>query len=449
MQAADLHPSPSRSHWKRTLRWILVLAVAVPACWGGYVAFWRYHLKRFQAVEPGVLYRSAQPTELALWWVAHRHGVRTVVSLQLHDFRLYRGLFDFGAPDGEKESIYTQSLGLKHVQWPMGDEQCWPWPDAWELEEFFHLVDDPANRPVLIHCMGGRHRTGTFSALYRMEYDRWTPEKALAEMYGFEFGHRIPSQEHNLRTYYPRPLPSDEQWKTLAAAFQVDPAMPPARAVPELVLRIRNDEPDGMLQRAFAQYLAEGRTFGLELALRVLRNEKDFTSLSLIESARRTLKEHLYNNLSELTAAASIVADFGSPEDQHALVERLWQESDSPEPTAAYEALVVGVTNRYTANRLAYLRPLLDDDRLRSGVNTSSFKYCDTATYRFAAITGELPVLKWLEEQMLDEGRKRAIAWLDSNPEAAKVSRLLPPGGRRTAMAGEASTTEDLSKMRR
>jgi protein tyrosine/serine phosphatase len=49
-------------------------------------------------------------------------------------------------------------------------------------------MDDPANYPVWVHCTAGRDRTGAMCAVYRMEYDHWSAEQALAEMreYGFD-----------------------------------------------------------------------------------------------------------------------------------------------------------------------------------------------------------------------------------------------------------------------
>ena len=44
------------------------------------------------------------------------------------------------------------------------------------------VFDDPASYPVLIHCKAGLHRTGCMAAVYRMEYQGWTPRQAVAEM---------------------------------------------------------------------------------------------------------------------------------------------------------------------------------------------------------------------------------------------------------------------------
>jgi protein tyrosine/serine phosphatase len=65
----------------------------------------------------------------------------------------------------------------------MGAEAFWPWFSPEQFEAFFELMDDPTNFPVAVHCIGGRHRTGTFVALYRLEYQRWNVEDAQREMY--------------------------------------------------------------------------------------------------------------------------------------------------------------------------------------------------------------------------------------------------------------------------
>lgn len=39
------------------------------------------------------------------------------------------------------------------------------------IEQFLRIVDDPENQPVYVHCVGGRHRTGVMTAVYRMTTD--------------------------------------------------------------------------------------------------------------------------------------------------------------------------------------------------------------------------------------------------------------------------------------
>jgi protein tyrosine/serine phosphatase len=56
------------------------------------------------------------------------------------------------------------------------------------IGEFLAIMNDPANHPVLLHCRAGLHRTGVLSAVYRMEYDKWSPARAWMELRDNGFG---------------------------------------------------------------------------------------------------------------------------------------------------------------------------------------------------------------------------------------------------------------------
>src|SRR5216117_2405059 len=61
-------------------------------------------------------------------------------------------------------------------------------PTSAELAEFLKIVNDPANQPVYVHCVGGRHRTGVMTAAYRMMQHGWTADEAFKEMKQYKFG---------------------------------------------------------------------------------------------------------------------------------------------------------------------------------------------------------------------------------------------------------------------
>ncbi len=46
----------------------------------------------------------------------------------------------------------------------------------------------PASQPVYVHCVGGRHRTGVMTAVYRMTKRRLSGEQAFREMKQFKYG---------------------------------------------------------------------------------------------------------------------------------------------------------------------------------------------------------------------------------------------------------------------
>jgi protein tyrosine/serine phosphatase len=116
-------------------------------------------------------YRGAQPqgddyTNLA------KLGVRTVINLTSDD----------AAAD---EKVMTQNAGMAYFQIPMTTRQA---PTSAQLTEFLNIVNDPANQPVYVHCVGGRHRTGVMTAAYRIAEEGWTADRAFKEMKRYKFG---------------------------------------------------------------------------------------------------------------------------------------------------------------------------------------------------------------------------------------------------------------------
>jgi tyrosine-protein phosphatase SIW14 len=83
------------------------------------------------------------------------------------------------------EQVMVEASGMKYFQIPMTTHE--PPTDA-KLAEFLSLVTNPANQPVFVHCVGGRHRTGVMTAVYRMTQDRWTAAQAFEEMKRYKFG---------------------------------------------------------------------------------------------------------------------------------------------------------------------------------------------------------------------------------------------------------------------
>ena len=91
------------------------------------------------------------------------------------------------------------------------------------------------------------------------------------------------------------------------------------------------------------------------------------------------------------------------------------------------EAMIAGVTNRYTPNRLAFLKPLLADQRHYLAAGASMLRYCDTAVLRMAAILDEplMPKKPDYNGADWDGGCKLARQWFDKHPQDATLSRLL------------------------
>ena len=115
-------------------------------------------------------YRGAQPQGSDYADLAAL-GIKTVIDLQA---------------DGRRdEGKLVEAAGMKFVRIPMTTHVP-PTPE--QIAQFLQIVNDPAQGPVYVHCKGGRHRTGVMTAIYRMENEGWTGDRAFKEMKQYNFG---------------------------------------------------------------------------------------------------------------------------------------------------------------------------------------------------------------------------------------------------------------------
>ena len=131
----------------------------------------KVQIKNFGCVNEN-FYRGAQPKEQDYADLAAM-GVKTIIDLQRDGNTTEQGL--------------VEAQGMKFYRIGMSDKNQ---PSAEQAELFLKIVNDPANQPVFVHCLGGRHRTGAMSAIYRITHDGWSADQAFLEMkrYDFEYG---------------------------------------------------------------------------------------------------------------------------------------------------------------------------------------------------------------------------------------------------------------------
>jgi protein tyrosine/serine phosphatase len=149
----------------------------------------RIHIDNFGMVNTNY-YRGAQPkghdyADLAAL------GVKTVIDLTDDDGQA-------------SEPAMVKSAGMKSVKIPMNTHRP---PTSAELAQFMKIVNDPANQPVYVHCVGGRHRTGVMTAAYRMTNEGWTSDKAFSEMKRFKYGADFLHSEFKQFVYSYKPEP--------------------------------------------------------------------------------------------------------------------------------------------------------------------------------------------------------------------------------------------------
>ena len=115
---------------------------------------------------PGCTARRQDYTDLAAL------GLKTIINLTSDDA-------------SADEQAMAGKAGLTYFQIPMTTHAV---PTSAQLAQFMKIVNDPANQPVYVHCVGGRHRTGVMTAAYRITHDGWTADRAFQEMKQYKFG---------------------------------------------------------------------------------------------------------------------------------------------------------------------------------------------------------------------------------------------------------------------
>jgi protein tyrosine/serine phosphatase len=149
----------------------------------------------------GRIYRGEQPGKDDYRALAGL-GVTTIIDLREDAKSASRG--------------YAEAAGLKYVNIKI-DGHGQPTDD--DVATFLKVLDESPDAKVYVHCAGGRHRTGSMIAVYRMVHDGWTLERAYDEMLAYDFytsnGHK------GFKTFV------DDYWQRMNA----NPSSVPAAAV--------------------------------------------------------------------------------------------------------------------------------------------------------------------------------------------------------------------------
>ncbi len=147
---------------------LILMAVALPAgCLIVLDRQGRLVWDHWDEAKRGVLYRSGQLTGDQLTAAVKRHGIRTVINLQMPGDEL------------AAERDLCASLGVDFVNLPMPGDG---FGEEWQFREILKIIDDPQRRPAVVHCARGTCRTGAAVAIYRFERDGWMLEDVAAEM---------------------------------------------------------------------------------------------------------------------------------------------------------------------------------------------------------------------------------------------------------------------------
>ncbi len=145
------------------------------------------YAKRLHPVTPGKFYRSGCLTEDGFRDAVARYKIRTIINLkdEAPDPALIRNYFDRWHTISESDlckELNVQFIFLE-VKAPRHASE-----HLQTIAAYLKILDNPANYPILLHCQAGLHRTGMLTAIYRMEYEGWSMNRAYDEMRSHGFG---------------------------------------------------------------------------------------------------------------------------------------------------------------------------------------------------------------------------------------------------------------------
>jgi len=133
-----------------------------------------------------VLYRSAQPSAEG-YAAAAKLGIKAVLRLR-------------SASDKSESNQWINAAGLALHDVPM---TAWNIGDDDVIQAMRILRHARRDGPFLVHCLHGADRTGLVCALYRVLFENWNREDAIAELTGGGFGFHplFANIPHYVRTF--------------------------------------------------------------------------------------------------------------------------------------------------------------------------------------------------------------------------------------------------------
>jgi len=141
----------------------LVVVFGVVAATGWWL-YWVRVQSRFVTITEGEVYQSSAMTADKMAELVQEYGIRTVVDMR----REVEGRENMAAERRVLADLGVTFLHLPGLQVPKDET----------VDQFLEHVADEEHRPILIHCKHGEGRSVLFAALYRIEFEGWSNDRA-------------------------------------------------------------------------------------------------------------------------------------------------------------------------------------------------------------------------------------------------------------------------------
>lgn len=147
------------------MRWILS-AILIWSCTAMARVVVTHGVPHLQQVEDG-FYRGGRLRPGGMEYLKSL-GVKTIINLEQDD-------------DGvlAEERAAADQLGIRQISVPMAYRSA---PTDETIDQLLADLQNPALRPIYLHCKHGKDRTGLVVALYRVEVQGWAAAAAYQEM---------------------------------------------------------------------------------------------------------------------------------------------------------------------------------------------------------------------------------------------------------------------------
>ena len=144
-------------------------------------------LPKLSQVNPN-LYRGGQPKEGGIDRLKLM-GIKTIINLRDSN------------DQSKSEEGEALALGMKYFNIPLPNFDR---PSDETVSQILSLLTLAENQPVFVHCKRGSDRTGTIIALYRIDYDGWTGDRAKSEAKQHGMGFWQYKMKDYIEDYYTR-----------------------------------------------------------------------------------------------------------------------------------------------------------------------------------------------------------------------------------------------------
>ncbi|MGD1043334.1 MAG: tyrosine-protein phosphatase [Sedimentisphaerales bacterium] len=173
---------------KNPLRLLITAAILITAV---VILVQSFRIKNFHAVQPSLLYTSAQPKGMDYTRLLYKYHIATIINLRSPAEHREQNWYS-------EEITWVRSNGVKYFEMPLDRNANNPayFPDANMQQQFLAIMANKENLPVLVHDGSGKGRVAMLAAVWLAKNRQQSLEQLLADAVRIKHG-QLTEQEIN------------------------------------------------------------------------------------------------------------------------------------------------------------------------------------------------------------------------------------------------------------